>query len=452
MKKIFSLLLVIFSCYFLLAQQIVDSLQKLLAGAIDDTTRINFLNRLSSTYKNSKLDSAFSYANNALELSRKVHYEIGEITALCHLADIFSSTGNYSNALEHALEGFKKSEETGDKNLMARCLNTLGGVYASQGDLKQAMQYGLKAKSIIEEIHDERFLSIMLINTGYGYGQMNELDSARIYLNQGLNLALKLQDQRWIATAYLNLGMIHSKAKQFEIAFGYYKLCIPNFKTINNLRFLTSTYLRLAEAFDSTGRQDSAFYYGMLSHSLAKEMNNMNEFFNSAKHLASLFKKSGQFDSAFIYEEIAMNANDSLTNQEKQKQVQLLTFNEQLRQMEIAEQKRKDEEVRKRNLELAGIAIFIPVFLFIVLLLGRKKVKSRTVEFLGVLALLFLFEFIVLFAHPYIGHWTNESPVWMLLILVGVAAILIPLHHKSEVWIKKKLASKSEVRLQPETL
>jgi hypothetical protein len=63
-------------------------------------------------------------------LSRKVHYEIGEITALCHLADIFSSTGNYSNALEHALEGFKKSEETGDKNLMARCLNTLGGVYA----------------------------------------------------------------------------------------------------------------------------------------------------------------------------------------------------------------------------------------------------------------------------------------------------------------------------------
>src|SRR6187397_462415 len=113
-----------------------------------------------------------------------------------------------------------------------------------------------------------------------------------------------------------------------------------------------------------------------------------------------------------------MNANDSLTNQEKQKQVQLLTFNEQLRQM----------------------------------LLGRKKVKSRTVEFLGVLALLFLFEFIVLFAHPYIGHWTDESPVWMLLILVAVAAILIPLHHRSESWIKKKLASKPEVKLQPETL
>ena len=143
---------------------------------------------------------------------------------------------------------------------------------------------------------------------------------------------------------------------------------------------------------------------------------------------------------------------DTLTNQEKQRQVQALTFNEQLRQKDIEKQRKEAAEARRRNLELAGIAIFIPLFLFVVLLLGRKKVKSRTVEFLGVLALLFLFEFIVLFAHPYIGHWTHESPVWMLLILVAVAAILIPLHHRSEAWIKKKLASKSEVRLQPESL
>jgi hypothetical protein len=29
---------------------------------------------------------------------------------------------------------------------------------------------------------------------------------------------------------------------------------------------------------------------------------------------------------------------------------------------------------------------------------------------------------------------------------------LIPLHHRSESWIKKKLANKPEVRLQPESL
>jgi len=235
--------------------------------------------------------------------------------------------------------------------------------------------------------------------------------------------------------------MIHSKMKQYDIAISYGRLAIPLYMENNNRRFLTSTYQSLAEAFDSTNAKDSAFYYDRLSYTEARKMGAIPEILSSTKQLASLFQKNNQIDSAFIYQQIAMNAKDSLSSQEKQKQMQTLTFNEQLRQMDIAKQKSEEAAARKRNLELAGIAIFIPVFLFIVLLLGRKKVKSRMVEFLGVLALLFLFEFIVLFAHPYIGHWTHESPVWMLLILVAVAAILIPLHHKSEAWVKKKLAT-----------
>jgi hypothetical protein len=74
--------------------------------------------------------------------------------------------------------------------------------------------------------------------------------------------------------------------------------------------------------------------------------------------------------------------------------------------LKLPKRKVKKCAVRKRNLELGGIAIFIPIFLLGILLLGRRKVKSRTIEFLGVLGLLFLFEFIVLFAHPFmvIGH------------------------------------------------
>jgi hypothetical protein len=208
----------------------------------------------------------------------------------------------------------------------------------------------------------------------------------------------------------------------------------------------------LGDLFDSTGQRDSAFYYGRLALHHAREMGSPQLLLYSTKQLSALFKESNKLDSAFIYHELAMNAKDSLTSQEKQKQVQALTFNEQLRQMEIEKQKMEAAAARKRNLELAGIAIFIPLFLLAVLLLGRKKVKSRTIEFLGILGLLFLFEFIVLLVHPYIGHWTHESPLWMLLILVAVAAILIPLHHRSETWIKKKLASKPEVKLQPETL
>jgi len=443
MKKVSCFLFFFWVTLFLSGQQnTVDSLHQLLATAKEDTTQVNLLNQLSRSFYNSKTDSALNYANRAREFSQKIGYVKGEIRSLTLIGSIMIMTGNFPKALEIGLEALTKSEASGDERLIASSYRLLNGVYSEQGDLKQALPYGLKEKKINEKTNDERTLSSNLVNIGNDYRQSHQLDSARIYLNQALNIALRIGNTSVIAASYLNLGMIHTKMKQYDIAIGYLRLAIPNFKIDNNpLNLLISTYDALAEIYDSTNQADSAFYYARLTYNKAKEMDYIWGVLSSSQRLASLFKKSKQLDSSIVYYEIAMAAKDSSTSQEKQKQIQALTFNEELRQIKIAKQKSEEVAARKRNLELAGIAIFIPLFLFAVLLLGRRKVKSRTIEFLGILGLLFLFEFIVLLAHPYIGQWTHESPLWMLLILVAVAAILIPLHHRSEAWIKKKLAT-----------
>jgi len=443
MKKVSCFLFLFWVTLFLSGQQnTVDSLHQLLATAKEDTTQVNLLNQLSRSFYNSKTDSALNYANRAREFSQKIGYVKGEIRSLTLIGSIMIMTGNFPKALEIGLEALTKSEASGDERLIASSYRLLNGVYSEQGDLKQALPYGLKEKKINEKTNDERTLSSNLVNIGNDYRQSDQLDSARIYLNQALNIALRIGNTGVIAASYLNLGMIHTKMKQYDIAIGYLRLAIPNFKIDNNpLNLLISTYDALAEIYDSTNQADSAFYYARLTYNKAKEMDYIWGVLSSSQRLASLFKKSKQLDSSIVYYEIAMAAKDSSTSQEKQKQIQALTFNEELRQIKIAKQKSEEVAARKRNLELAGIAIFIPLFLFAVLLLGRRKVKSRTIEFLGILGLLFLFEFIVLLAHPYIGQWTHESPLWMLLILVAVAAILIPLHHRSEAWIKKKLAT-----------
>jgi len=443
MKKVSCFLFLFWVTLFLSGQQnTVDSLHQLLATAKEDTTQVNLLNQLSRSFYNSKTDSALNYANRAREFSQKIGYVKGEIRSLTLIGSIMIMTGNFPKALEIGLEALTKSEASGDERLIASSYRLLNGVYSEQGDLKQALPYGLKEKKINEKTNDERTLSSNLVNIGNDYRQSHQLDSARIYLNQALNIALRIGNTSVIAASYLNLGMIHTKMKQYDIAIGYLRLAIPNFKIDNNpLNLLISTYDALAEIYDSTNQADSAFYYARLTYNKAKEMDYIWGVLSSSQRLASLFKKSKQLDSSIVYYEIAMAAKDSSTSQEKQKQIQALTFNEELRQIKIAKQKSEEVAARKRNLELAGIAIFIPLFLFAVLLLGRRKVKSRTIEFLGILGLLFLFEFIVLLAHPYIGQWTHESPLWMLLILVAVAAILIPLHHRSEAWIKKKLAT-----------
>ena len=87
-----------------------------------------------------------------------------------------------------------------------------------------------------------------------------------------------------------------------------------------------------------------------------------------------------------------------------------------------------------------AIAVFIFLFTLFVIVIGKRRTKSTTINFMITVALLLIFEYLSLLMHPYIDKWTNHTPVYMLLILVVVAAILAPLHHKAEHWIKDILA------------
>jgi tetratricopeptide (TPR) repeat protein len=451
MRKCIGFITAIFLFTNLCAQQGIDSLRRLLMHA-EDTTRINLINRISAKYGASKPDSTLKYANDALTLAKKTNYKKGEIEAMRNLGWAFLLAGDYSKALEYSLEALKKSEVLGDKKLIAGCNNAIGGVYSIQGDYLQALPYVLKNREIYEEIHSDHDVGVALLNTGNTYYNLNQLDSSRIYFNKALEISLRVNDDDLLAAVYLNLGMVNSKMKQYDIAKAYFKQALPTFMTDSNNLFLYSTYYFLGEAFDSTRHYDSAFYYSRLALITANKMNSPVSLADITKQLASLFKRKGRLDSAFVYQEMAMNAKDSLRSQEKEKKIQVLTFNEQLRQMEIAEQKRKDAEARVRNLQLAGIAIFIPSFFFLVLLLAKIKVRSRMIEFLGVLSLLFLFEFIVLLIHPYIGSWTHESQIWMLLILVAIAVVLVPLHRKLEKWMKGRLTAKAKLNQKVESV
>ena len=62
------------------------------------------------------------------------------------------------------------------------------------------------------------------------------------------------------------------------------------------------------------------------------------------------------------------------------------------------------------------------------------------------MALLVVFEFINLLVHPFLEEFTNHSQILMLLLLVGLAALLIPLHHRMEKWTINKLIEKNKER------
>ncbi|MEO6190956.1 MAG: hypothetical protein ABIO44_11925 [Saprospiraceae bacterium] len=45
--------------------------------------------------------------------------------------------------------------------------------------------------------------------------------------------------------------------------------------------------------------------------------------------------------------------------------------------------------------------------------------------------------------HPFLEEKTHHSPILMFLILVVIAALLVPLHHKLEKWVTKRMTEKN---------
>ena len=125
--------------------------------------------------------------------------------------------------------------------------------------------------------------------------------------------------------------------------------------------------------------------------------------------------------------------------------MQNLTFNELQRQQQITAEKIAAINQRHNNIQYAIIFIGIISFIVLFLLLSRSIiVNEKLIEFLGILGLLIVFEFINLVIHPYISTATNHSPLWMLVILVAIAAILVPMHHRIEYWVTHKMIEKNK--------
>ena len=65
------------------------------------------------------------------------------------------------------------------------------------------------------------------------------------------------------------------------------------------------------------------------------------------------------------------------------------------------------------------------------------------------MSLLLIFEFINLLIHPFISEITHHSPIAMMIILVCIAAMIIPIHHYLEFRLIDKLLEKNKkIRIQ----
>ena len=410
-----------------------------------DTGRVLLLADLAFKYHESKPDTGMTLAIQGLELSRKIHFEKGEAVSLNRVGNVYFVLDNYPKAMAAYLQALRINEKIHNLKGEQSNLNNIGIIYRDgQSDDRTALEYLFKADSIAKLLGDKKALSTALVNIANSYTNLKILDSASQFALQAYNMAKEINYARIAGAALQRLGSINLQTGDYQLALDYCKASFPLLISAENYNNLSMVYLTTANIFDKLNQGDSVMLYAKQSYVTAKERG-FTQFTRDAARFLSHYYRKYNTDSAFFYQDISKAANDSLFSQQKQRQFQSLAFDEKLRQADIAAAEIKAKEQRSHNLQYAAIAVALITFIILFLLLSRSiVVKTKFIEFFGVLGLLAVFEFINLFIHPYLSHATNDSPVLMLLILIGIGALLVPLHHRLEKWITKIMVEKNK--------
>ena len=370
----------------------IDSLQNVLKHTTNDTLRMNISLQLSYYFNEVQRDSGIYYVDQSLMLAKKLQLKFEQAAAYESGGYILNQLGNYTKSLQYLLAGIKIAEDPKTGNGL-NGLNGLNGMYPENGRLpiltqlnsdlgllyKETEDYELaiihfrEAINIGEKINARFSLGFAYTDFGATQRKMNKPDSAIVLLQKALDCWKQSGAIKYIGYTLLELGRVYNikgdtkQAKQY-----FYESIHANYRG-SSFATMAHSYLALANFFKEAGSIDSSFIYAKKGMDVALATGYPAALADAYTTLSSIYKLRNKTDSAFIYQGLAMTTKDSISNSEKVKQFQHVSFDEQLRLQEAEKEKINYQNKIRTYTMLAGIGVII----LIALILYRNNLQKQ---------------------------------------------------------------------------
>jgi signal transduction histidine kinase len=252
----------------------IDSVLSIIKSETNKEILIDNYNNLANLYSYSDIDSAYFYANKALESSEKAGYKNGKAEAFYLLAFFNNRIGKHNEAIDNLENAIKIYTELGDSSYLVGCYNNLGVLYSYSTDQKTSLEYFIKAMNMAEQINETFALSEAYSNIGSNYEFLKEYVSALKYYNKALEVDLKTLNQHNIAFSYITLGGINLKLQRYESARDSLMKAKQFISVVDDNYRKTELYIYLSDYYIETDQLDSAIY----NIKVAKEINSKEKY------------------------------------------------------------------------------------------------------------------------------------------------------------------------------
>jgi tetratricopeptide (TPR) repeat protein len=415
-------------------------------------------------------NQAFSYAGllNNDSLSSRVYLELGAV---------YQARSEKLLALRNYLSGLRLAEELDNAPVLRAGYSRLSIFYSGLEDYDRAIDYQSRAMQTLDRINSGQtpYNRVVDLNRlGELYSAKKKFDMAMHFYQRSLNMAdslhydpIKVMAYRSIVNTYLaseqpakalsyfnehpqlkqflervnfghfvdqSYGYIYMKLGNYDSAKFYYDRVAPFFEKSVNASNQFSYYYQLGLLHKATGELDKSLEYFLKADKLAAAIGNLEQMSTVSIQLDSLYQSKGDFKQALYFTTLNNKYKDSLENLGREKDImQAEAADEQQRQARI-EREKADQKRRKNNIQYLGITIGIAGLFIVLVVLGMFKVSATTIRMIGFFAFIMFFEFMFLIFKKNIYSITKGEPLYDLLFMIGLAALLLPLHH----WLEEK--------------
>ena len=377
-----------------------DSLRRIFfAGANNDSILYDTGNKLYDYYEEVNRDSAFFYADQCLQISRRNNKKLNEAHILSRKGYQELNMGRYAESLQSILASFTLSENKAnekrywnvgtlrvekEKRLYAlNCAHHIYGILMRETmNREEAIIHFKEAKSIAVEIHSYARSLLASLNLGRIYMEMEKLDSALYHENDAASIIKSSGWEKYLSTILYYTGKIHLMKGDTIQAVQYFHQSVGSALKQNNTDALTRSYHGLATSYSNSMQKDSSVYYAVKSLDAMKKMGNITQIeYNlggAYEGLYHAYQLNGGFDSAYKYLALAQVTNDSI-NQRRIKSLaefQKLNLDEQQRLQRIEGEKVAYQNKMRTYFLLAGIGVLL-LLAIIFYRNNRQKHKAK---------------------------------------------------------------------------
>ncbi len=389
--------------------------------------------------KNAKIE-ALRYYLVALRLAEQLRDPKLIRESYLKLAGFYAGIEDHDRAFDFATLAFNQLSKIDEKNvpyIMITDINTLGNLYSLKKNYELAIKYYQRSVKMADSLKFSNLQVPGYVSLLNIYLMMDKPEKALEFFNsvEGEKLKTFLKNFGLVSVIEQAYAIIYTNLNKLDSAGFYFKKTAGYFSNSSNGYVKMNHYVQEAFYYKKTGENNKAIDLLQEVKSFGEKNGQLELVERSCKYLDTLYNIIGDYKTASIYNSMYHLFKDSLQKTNREKELAQVEAQDEQDRLVKAAELASEKKRQRNNIQYLAITIGIITLFLLLVIFGMLRVSATTIKMVGFFAFLMFFEFIFLIFKKNIYSITKGEPWMDLLFMIGLAAILLPLHH----WLEHKV-------------